>query len=139
MNASKKILIIDDEEEVFILFKRNEKEYNCSFTWASNGNDAIKLVSENDFDFVILDYKFLNFYKEKGQEECTVVFSCEETFKKIKNIKPNLPVAILSGYLSLFVIDTITDISNAAFIKKPKFYDAEFFVFLFSLLGVSKL
>lgn len=122
-----KILLIDDDEDMCLLFKVFTENFNCSWELAHRGDQAIELLKHNKYDVIILDYKLL-----AGP-------SGEETFRQIKRIQPKSNVAILSGFLNTILIDTISDIAPAIFIKKPTFLTYEFFEFLFNWMKIEKI
>ena len=81
----KKILIIDDHEIVRDGLKKivNEQSENITFGEASTAPEALRLVAEQDWDIVILD---LSLGGRNGLE----------VLKELKQIRPGLPVLILS-------------------------------------------
>jgi two-component system invasion response regulator UvrY len=81
----KKILIIDDHEIVRDGLKRivNEQSENITFGEASTAPEALRLVVEQDWDIVVLD---LSLGGRNGLE----------VLKELKQIRPGLPVLILS-------------------------------------------
>src|SRR5882762_9888483 len=81
----KKILIIDDHEIVRDGLKRivNEQSENIIFGEASAAPEALRLVVEQDWDIVVLD---LSLGGRNGLE----------VLKELKQIRPGLPVLILS-------------------------------------------
>lgn len=83
MNVKSKILWVDDEIEILkphILFLE-QKGYELSPV--SNGNDAIDLIKTEDFDIIFLD-------------ENMPGLSGLETLAIIKNLKPNIPVVMIT-------------------------------------------
>lgn len=84
MSAKLKILIVDDEIDVGEFFKENlEGEYEVKA--ALNGEEAIESVKKYPPDLVLLDIKMP---KMNGIE----------VLKKIKSIKNDLPVIMITGY-----------------------------------------
>src|SRR5882762_1396024 len=83
----KKILIIDDHEIVRDGLKRivNEQSENIIFGEASAAPEALRLVVEQDWDIVVLD---LSLGGRNGLE----------VLKELKQIRPGLPVLILSTH-----------------------------------------
>jgi two-component system invasion response regulator UvrY len=81
----KKILIIDDHEIVRDGLKKivNEQSANITFGEASTAPEALRLVAEQDWDIVVLD---LSLGGRNGLE----------ILKELKQIRPGLPVLILS-------------------------------------------
>ncbi len=81
----KKILIIDDHEIVRDGLKKivNEQSENITFGEASTAPEALRLVAEQDWDIVVLD---LSLGGRNGLE----------VLKELKQIRPGLPVLVLS-------------------------------------------
>jgi DNA-binding NarL/FixJ family response regulator len=81
----KKILIIDDHEIVRDGLKKivNEQSENITFGEASTAPEALRLAAEQDWDIVVLD---LSLGGRNGLE----------VLKELKQIRPGLPVLILS-------------------------------------------
>jgi two-component system invasion response regulator UvrY len=81
----KKILIIDDHEIVRDGLKKilNEQPDDITFGEASTAPEALRLVSEQDWDIVVLD---LSLGGRNGLE----------VLKELKQMRPGLPVLILS-------------------------------------------
>ena len=83
MSSKSKILWIDDEIEMLkphILFLE-QKGYHLSPV--SNGNDALELLKKEDFDIIFLD-------------ENMPGLSGLETLSFIKDLKPNIPVVMIT-------------------------------------------
>lgn len=55
MIRSTKILLVDDELDNIILIKRLLKKHLCTLWTASSGKEALSILSEEDFDFVLMD------------------------------------------------------------------------------------
>jgi two-component system invasion response regulator UvrY len=81
----KRILIIDDHEIVRDGLKKivNEQSENITFGEASTAPEALRLVAEQDWDIVVLD---LSLGGRNGLE----------VLRELKQIRPGLPVLILS-------------------------------------------
>ena len=80
----KRILIVDDHEILREGVKRIfDKEIGATFGEASTGHEALKLAREEDWDIVILD---LSLGSRSGLE----------VLKDLKQLRPRLPVLILS-------------------------------------------
>lgn len=82
-----KILVVDDHAVVRDGVKRmfNEQPGTVAFGEASTSHEAIKLVSEQDWDIVVLDLAL-------GER------SGLEVLQELKKLRPKLPVLILSMY-----------------------------------------
>jgi len=85
VRAKANILVIDDEEVVRLLFKETLEELGHAVMVAENGFKGLELVKQRDFDLVFLDLKMPEMVGD-------------ELFGRIREIKPRLPVTIISGY-----------------------------------------
>ena len=79
-----KILIVDDEIKIREVVKEYAKVNNYLCDEASNGREAIEMVSNNDYDCVILDIMMPEL---DGFSAC----------KKIKQIDEDISVIMLSA------------------------------------------
>jgi len=79
------ILVIDDEEIVRLLFKETLEELGHAVMVAGTGFEGLELVKQYDFDLVFLDLKMPEMVGD-------------ELFGRIKEIKPRLPITIITGY-----------------------------------------
>jgi excisionase family DNA binding protein len=79
------VLVVDDEEMVRLLFKTTLEELGHQVTGAKTASEGLELVKQRDFDLVFLDLKM------PGMDGA-------ELFRQIKDIKPKLPVTIITGY-----------------------------------------
>lgn len=83
--SSYKVLVVDDEAPVRDLFNDLLKKENCTVKSVSSGEEALDIINKEDFDVVLLDIKLQ-------------VMSGLEALKKIKDIKPNLIVIMITGF-----------------------------------------
>jgi len=79
-----RILLVDDEKDFVECLAERLQLREFDVTSALNGNDAIKLVKEQDFDVIFLDVKM------PGIDGI-------ETLRQIKNIKSLPQVIMLTG------------------------------------------
>ncbi len=79
-----RILIIEDETKVVSFVKEGLEEHGFEVDFASEGLVGEKKIIENSFDLVILDIKLPDI---DGFELC----------KRIKEIKPDIPVLMLTA------------------------------------------
>ncbi len=80
-----KLLIVEDEENLRELYAEELEENGYSVTKASNGREAIDLVTDESFDLVIMDIRM---------PEMDGI----ETLGKIISMKGKLPVIIYTAY-----------------------------------------
>jgi len=82
---NKKILIVDDEENIRLLFKEELEDEGYTVDLASNGFEAIDKVKNNSYDLVVLDIKM------PGIDGI-------QTLNEIKKINTNQPIILCSAY-----------------------------------------
>lgn len=83
-----KLLLVDDEKDFIESLSERLQLRDFDVKTALNGDEAIKLVSENEFDIIILDVKM------PGK-------SGIETLKEIKNINQLSQVIMLTGHATV--------------------------------------
>jgi DNA-binding NtrC family response regulator len=88
MSTKKLIFIVDDDQFINKLISKRFTDENCIVEAFDFGEDCLKALDRNP-DLVILDYFFVN-----GKIE---MMNGMEIFNRIKEVKPVLPVIILSG------------------------------------------
>jgi excisionase family DNA binding protein len=80
-----KILVVDDETNIQLLFSETLSELGHQVMLAGNGTEGLELVKLNDFDLAFIDLKM------PGLDGV-------ELFHQIRILKPNLTVIIITGY-----------------------------------------
>jgi DNA-binding NtrC family response regulator len=88
MKTKKLIFIVDDDQFINKLVSRRFTTDDCTVEAFEFGEDCLKVL-DRDPDLVILDYFFVN-----GDVK---MMNGMEVFNRIKEVKPTLPVIILSG------------------------------------------
>jgi CheY-like chemotaxis protein len=88
MNNKKLIFIVDDDPFINRLVVKRFTSDGYSLNAFEYGEDCLKALDQNP-DLIILDYFFVNSDRK--------VMNGMEVFNKIKEIKPGIPVIILSG------------------------------------------
>ncbi len=81
----KKILLVDDEESIHLLYKEELSEEGYEVISALNGEDALKLFEEERPNLVILD---INMPGIDGIE----------VLRNMKQLHPEIPVILSSAY-----------------------------------------
>lgn len=81
----KKVLVVDDEDNIRLLYKEEMEDEGYQVFLASNAKEAMKRVVEDKPDLVILDIKM---------PEVDGI----EVLKQIKETDKNLPVILCSAY-----------------------------------------
>ncbi|MBP8626339.1 MAG: response regulator [Syntrophorhabdales bacterium] len=85
-----RILVVDDEENIRILFKEELEEEGYRIELASNGYEAIEKVRQTPFDLVVLDIKMpgldgiqtLNEIKKINKDQHVILCSAYGEFKQ---------------------------------------------------------
>jgi two-component system, response regulator, stage 0 sporulation protein F len=82
---TKKILVVDDEENICKLYKEELEELGFEVTTVLDGSSALAAIETSRYDLVTLDMRM------KGMDGI-------ETLRKMKEKDANLPVIISSAY-----------------------------------------
>ncbi len=85
MSDKKKILVVDDEESIHLLYKEEFEEEGYEVTSAINGEEALDLFDKIEPDLVILDINM------PGMDGI-------EVLRKMKEKRPDIPVILSSAY-----------------------------------------
>ncbi len=104
----RRVLVIDDEEEVRNVTSRVLKHLGYEVTLAAGGDQGIKAFSEHvdDFDIVMLD---LTMPHPNGSE----------TLEAIRNVSPDARVILMSGYSEEASLERLGPNQPTAFLQKP--------------------
>ncbi len=103
---NKKILLIDDDEKLRSLIKVILEENGYEIAEAKDGYEGLKSVEKNSVNLVLLDIRM------PGMNGIDV-------FKKIIEIKPALPVIIMTGHGSIPLAIEATKLGAYDFLEKP--------------------
>jgi len=101
------ILVIDDEVDMLMLLRmiiEDNTDYEVETT--NNPSEGLKKVAERDYGLVITDLKM------PGMDGI-------ELFDELKEIKPGIPVIIITAYGSVETADEAMKKGVADFITKP--------------------
>jgi len=85
LESHEKILVVDDEERVRILFKRILLKEGYEVDCAASGSEAIDKLAKDSFDLVVTDLKM------EGIDGLDLI-------KKGKTMNQALPFILISGY-----------------------------------------
>jgi DNA-binding NtrC family response regulator len=106
LSVRKKILIVDDEEEILAFMARFLKRLEIDSITAISGEEAIELYKKNTFDCVLLDIHLGG-------------MSGVEVLKNLKKMDPKVKAMIITGNICS---DLKTDVHNLGvldYIQKP--------------------
>ena len=81
----KKILVVDDEESIHLLYREELEDEGYQVISAMSGENALKLFESEQPDLVILDINM------PGMDGI-------EVLRQMKQMKPNVPVILSSAY-----------------------------------------
>jgi DNA-binding NtrC family response regulator len=87
MAESMKVLIVDDEEDLIVTLVERLEIRGFEAVAVQTGTAALEQIKKYPFDVVVLDIKL------KGEDGV-------EVMKRIKQVKSNLPVILLTGHMS---------------------------------------
>jgi CheY-like chemotaxis protein len=109
-----KILVVDDEESVGIGMSEMLKDAGYSAYYVTNGKDALEAVKDTDYSLIFMDMVM------PGMNGL-------DTFRKIKELRPNQRVVLFTGYFKeadKAIYQGIREGMIDVFIRKP-FYSEE--------------
>jgi len=102
-----RILVIDDELDMLMLLRMIiEDNTNYEVETTNNPSEALKLLTEKDYNLVISDLKM------PGMDGI-------ELFDELSEIRPDVPVIIMTAYGSLETSEDAMKKGVADFITKP--------------------
>ena len=81
----RRVLVVDDEENIRLLFKEELEEEGYEVDTASNGLEALDKVKASSFDVIVLDIKM-------------PVMDGIQALNAIKNMNKDQPVILCSAY-----------------------------------------
>ena len=103
----KELLIVDDQLGIRLLLNEVFKKEGYSTHLAANGIEALQLVKQqSNISLVLLDMKMPN-------------MDGIEILKRMKEIRPNLPVVMMTAYGELDIIDEAMQIGAVCYFTKP--------------------
>lgn len=106
--AKQTILVVDDESMALVLIKRLLGEAGYHVVTAQSGFEALDLFRRQPlaFHLVLLDL--------------TMPFmDGEETFQRLREIRPNIPVLLCTGFIQRNRLDRLMKDGIAGFLRKP--------------------
>ena len=104
--SHERILVVDDEENVRLLFSRVLQKVGYEVECASSGSEAIEKLANNCFDLVVTDLKM------NGVDGLDVV-------RKGKTVNQTMPFILISGYGTSQTAGTAAREGADMFLMKP--------------------
>jgi len=102
-----KILVIDDDQTILGYFKRIQAKLNCEVAGAENSNDGCQMAQDPAVKIIIMDFCIPG-----GLEKTNLL-------KKLKTLRPELPVVVISGFSTPAIIDECQKLGASEFLTKP--------------------
>lgn len=100
------VLIVDDELEFLDLMQNRLHKRGFSIDTASTGEMALEMVTARTFDAMVLDVKM------PGIDGI-------EVLRRVKQIRPELPVLLLTGHASMEAAMTGVETGAVDYLLKP--------------------
>ena len=104
--SHERILVVDDEENVRVLFSRILQKEGYQVECASSGSEAIEKLANSSFDLVVTDLKM------NGIDGLDVV-------RKGKTVNHTMPFILISGYGTNQTAGTAAREGADMFLMKP--------------------
>lgn len=105
-----RVLIVDDNEDIFRSLRINFTEYDYRTEWTEDGAGALRVLAAKNFDVVLLDLSLKN---ENGIDVLTA----------IQRAYPGLPVIIITGYGTFEAAVKAIKLGAFDFLSKPLDFD----------------
>jgi len=122
--AKRRILVIEDDPVIDLLFKEALEDSGHTIVTASTSAQGLEYGERWEFDLVFLDLKMP---KMDGAE----------LLRQIKNIRPELPITIIMGYPDSDIMARALDQGSFTVMKKP-FGKSDIISTIDTFLGIGK-
>jgi excisionase family DNA binding protein len=119
------ILVVDDERVIRVLIQEILQEMGHNVTAVGTGHEALDWVQRTHFDMIFLDLKM------PGMDGA-------ELFRRIKAMKPRLPVVIITGYPESELMSRALAHGPFAVMNKP-FDESDIVTAVNTFLRITKL
>jgi excisionase family DNA binding protein len=100
------VLVVDDEIAIQQIFKLFLKKSGFSRVIVDSGSDAIAALNKQKFDLCFLDLVLPDIHGD-------------EVYRQAKEIDPDLPIVIITGYPDSNILDNILKHGPVTVLKKP--------------------
>ncbi|MCP4653478.1 MAG: response regulator [Candidatus Omnitrophica bacterium] len=102
-----KLLVVEDEKEVLAYFRGSlEKKFDADIEAVDNGEEAVKIMIENDFDLVIMDIKMPS-------------MSGIDVMKKVSEARKLQDVIVVTAYDSKDIAFEAEEAGALDYVAKP--------------------
>lgn len=105
------VLVVDDDSGLQSMFKLFLKKQGFSRIVVGTGKEAINALQKHKFELCFLDLQLPD-------------TTGDEVYKLAKEIQPNLPIVIITGYPDSQTLDNILKFGPVTVLKKPLEVDA---------------
>jgi excisionase family DNA binding protein len=100
------VLVVDDDADLQTTFKQFLKKAGFGRVVVGGGAEAISYAEKQKFDLVFLDLQLPD-------------MSGDEVYLRIKELHPDLPIVIITGYPNSAILSRILQSGPVTVIKKP--------------------
>lgn len=100
------LLIVDDQQGIRLLLNEVFKKEGYQPHLAATGVEALQILENNEISLILLDMKI------PGMDGI-------EILKRIKNIKPHIPVIMMTAYGELGVMQEAMELGALKYFIKP--------------------
>lgn len=100
------LLIVDDQQGIRLLLQEVFRKEGYNTHLAANGIEALKMIEQYDIALVLLDMKI------PGMDGI-------EILKRIKKMKPDIPVVMMTAYGELGVVNKALELGAVRYFTKP--------------------
>lgn len=104
--GSLSILVVDDNEPMRILLEQQFEILGHKVHAVPSGIVALEFITEQTVDAIILDYVM-------------PVMNGLEVFKKLRVLKPEVPVIMMTAHGNISLVERFMDEGGAGFVEKP--------------------
>src|SRR5262245_28142873 len=102
----KRILIIDDENDLRFVLKRFLSKHGYEVLEASSGKKALEILRSSEVDLILCDFKLDD-------------MDGDEVLKSIKEINSSVPVIIITGYSNIKTAVEVMRLGAIDYVTKP--------------------